>query len=171
MTLRPRLLIEEWLPMAELGIESRREAAPIPGQFPKLKTLHVWWARRPLAASAGAVLSSLLPAWSSDLATAFPSNQELASIEHYQSWFLRLCGILGDPVAAKAEAQRNAELGTRSAANPFTYKQAFKNSPTSPISSFSTQSSHVPGAQCRPPAIPRRAAARSRLPVRGLVST
>ena len=65
---RPRVLIEEWLPMAELGIESRREAAPIPGQFPKLKTLHVWWARRPLAASAGAVLGSLMPAWSPELA-------------------------------------------------------------------------------------------------------
>ena len=61
---RPRVLIEDWLPIEELGIESRREAAPIPGQFPKLKTLHVWWARRPLAASAGTVLCSVLPAWS-----------------------------------------------------------------------------------------------------------
>ncbi len=56
---RPRVLIEDWLPVAELGIESRREAAPIPGQFPKLKTLHVWWARRPLVARAGAVLGSV----------------------------------------------------------------------------------------------------------------
>ena len=53
--------------MVELGIESRREAAPIPGQFPKLKTLHVWWARRPLAASAGAILGSLMPTWSEEL--------------------------------------------------------------------------------------------------------
>jgi putative DNA methylase len=74
---RPRVLIEDWLPVTELGIESRREAAPIPGQFPKLKTLHIWWARRPLAVSAGAVLGSLLPAWSESLAEAFPAAPEL----------------------------------------------------------------------------------------------
>ena len=79
MPSRPRVLIEDWLPMAELGIESRREGAPIPGQFPKLKTLHVWWARRPLAASAGAVLGSLMPAWSPELAGEFPDAAELAS--------------------------------------------------------------------------------------------
>jgi adenine-specific DNA methylase len=131
MATRPRVLIEDWLPMAELGIESRREAAPIPGQFPKLKTLHVWWARRPLAASAGAVLGSLMPSWSPELAAAFPDADELSSESEYRSWFLRLCGVLGDPVTAKAHAQRNAELGVRSSANPYTYKQAFKNSPTS----------------------------------------
>jgi adenine-specific DNA methylase len=73
------VLIEDWLPVVELGIESRREAAPIPGQFPKLKTLHVWWARRPLAASAGAVLGSVMPAWSQELAAAFPGEPELVT--------------------------------------------------------------------------------------------
>ncbi len=73
----PAVLIESWLTVAALGIESRRESAPIPGQFPKLKTLHVWWARRPLAASAGAVLGSLMPAWSPELAGAFQDAPEL----------------------------------------------------------------------------------------------
>ena len=59
--IEPRVLIEDWLPVAELGIESRRESAPIPGQFPKLKTLHVWWARRPLVAAEAVVLCGLLP--------------------------------------------------------------------------------------------------------------
>lgn len=131
MTARPRLLIEEWLPVAELGIESRREAAPIPGQFPKIKTLHVWWARRPLAASAGAVLGSVMPAWSDTLGVDFPGAKELSSEKEYRGWFLRLCGVLGDPVGAKAASIAAKEAGVPLKDNPFTYRQAFKNSPTS----------------------------------------
>lgn len=116
--------------MVELGIESRREAAPIPGQFPKLKTLHVWWARRPLAASAGAVLGSLMPAWSTELASAFQGVAELASEDSYQRWFLRLCGVLGDPVAARARIAAADEAGIKLGAKAYGYKQAFKNSPT-----------------------------------------
>jgi adenine-specific DNA methylase len=123
---RPRVLIEDWLPIAELGIESRREAAPIPGQFPKLKTLHVWWARRPLAASAGVVLASVMPAWSEDVAARFPEHQELASQQAYQAWFLKLCGILGDPIRAKAAQLAAISVGVR-IPNPYTYRPAFKN--------------------------------------------
>lgn len=127
--IKPRVLIEDWLPTAELGIESRREAAPIPGQFPKLKTLHVWWARRPLAATAGAVLGSLMPSWTPELARAFPDTPELESEEAYRHWFLRLCGIWGDPVAARAAQDQARAHGVRLTDNPFTYKQAFRNSP------------------------------------------
>jgi len=129
MTDRPRVLIEDWLPVAELGIESRREAAPIPGQFPKLKTLHVWWARRPLAASAGAVLASVMPAWSEELAVRFGAWSELRTAENYQAWFLRLCGILGDPVAAKAALKAANAAGVKLKNNGYGYKPAFKNSP------------------------------------------
>jgi len=122
-----RVLIEDWLPIQELGIESRREAAPIPGQFPRLKTLHVWWARRPLAASAGAVLGSLMPSWSPDLASAFAGYEECRTPTAYRSWFLRLTGILGDPIAAKmriaAADDRNVKLG----AAAYGYRPAFKN--------------------------------------------
>ncbi len=131
MTERPRVLIEDWLPMAELGIESRREAAPIPGQFPKLKTLHVWWARRPLVASAGAVLGSVMPTWTSALADAFADVPELATAKDYQTWFLRLCGILGDPVAAQSRIAEATEQNIRLGAAAYGYKPAFKNSPTS----------------------------------------
>src|SRR5215218_6198114 len=127
---RRRVLIEDWLPVTELGIESRRESAPIPGQFPKLKTLHIWWARRPLAASAGAVLGSLMPAWSETLAEAFPETSEFKTYEAYQAWFLRLCGILGDPVAAKVRIARASERGITLGAAAYGYKQAFKNSPS-----------------------------------------
>ena len=53
-----RRLIEEWLPINELSVESLREkpftAMPAPNY------LHVWWARRPLVASRAAVAASLL---------------------------------------------------------------------------------------------------------------
>lgn len=131
MAERPRVLIEDWLPVAELGIESRREAAPIPGQFPKLKTLHVWWARRPLVASAAAVLGSLMPVWSPDLAELFSDYLELRTEDSYQKWFLKLCGIHGDPVAARAALDVANASGIKLKGNGYGYKQAFKNSPES----------------------------------------
>ena len=74
-------LIEEWLPIAELGEESMRERRSITA-MPPIYYLHVWWARRPLVASRAAVLASLLPA-----------DAVLKPLLH------RL-GIHGDPVAA-----------------------------------------------------------------------
>jgi adenine-specific DNA methylase len=59
------LLIEEWLPLQELGIEAQRERAAS-SALPPLYFLHVWWARRPLVVSRAAVLASLLPAWRPD---------------------------------------------------------------------------------------------------------
>jgi len=56
----PRLLIEEWLPAAALGVESIRERST--GLNPPNARLHVWWARKPLIVSRAAVLASLLPA-------------------------------------------------------------------------------------------------------------
>lgn len=57
---RSRLLIEEWLPATAIGVECIRERST--GQQPPDKRFHVWWARRPLAASRAAVLASVLPA-------------------------------------------------------------------------------------------------------------
>ena len=39
----PRLLIEDWLPAAAIGVECIRERST--GQQPPDKRLHVWWAR------------------------------------------------------------------------------------------------------------------------------
>src|SRR5579885_1464823 len=77
-----RRLIERWLPIAALGIESLRERTPMT-PFPAPNRLHVWWARRPLVASRAAVLASLLGA------------------DADRGKFLRDLGIHGDPVAAK----------------------------------------------------------------------
>lgn len=95
---RPRVLIEDWLPIAEIGAESRRERGAS-SALPPLYFLHVWWARRPLMASRAAVLGSLLPAWSEDwpddLLERFPAEKD------YQEWFVHLLGVRGDPVAAR----------------------------------------------------------------------
>jgi adenine-specific DNA methylase len=77
----PQVMSEHWLPMAELGIESRRERAAA-SALPPLSFLHVWWARRPLVASAGVVLAGLLPAWTPELAVAFPGVKHVASEQH-----------------------------------------------------------------------------------------
>lgn len=130
LTERPRLLIEEWLPIKELGVESQRERAN-PLDLPPLAGLHVWWARRPLVASAGAILASLLPPWTEQLAADLDDAAELRSSSEYSAWFLRLCGILGDPVAARALSDAAKAAGAPLSKNPFTYKQAFKNRPSS----------------------------------------
>lgn len=114
---RPRLLIEEWLPIAEIGIESLRERTPMT-PFPAPNRLHVWWARRPLVASRAAILASLLPA---------DADREK---------FLHVLGIHGDPVAAKrrmVEAAKNIDpkTGKREnlGPNPYGYDRAFKYTP------------------------------------------
>ena len=57
----PKVLIEEWLPAAAIGVECMRERGSASALAPNT-FLHVWWARRPLTVSRAAVLASLLPA-------------------------------------------------------------------------------------------------------------
>ena len=102
-------LIERWLPIAALGIESTRERTPMT-PFPAPNRLHVWWARRPLVASRAAVLASLLPA---------DADRER---------FLHVLGIHGDPVAARNAVDRARRMGVR-VANPYDYSRAFSYSP------------------------------------------
>ena len=103
-------LIERWLPIAALGVESVRERTPMT-PFPAPNRLHVWWARRPLVAARAAVLASLLPA-----------DADREKFQH-------MLGIHGDPVATRRRidaAKRNREnLGP----NPYGYKRAFSYPP------------------------------------------
>lgn len=123
-----KVLIEEWLPIRELGAESKRERASA-SALPPIYFLHVWWARRPLVASTGVVLASLMPAWSQSLAEAFPQASEVQSVASYRKWFLRLCGIWGDPIAAQELlAAIKAGLVPDVKGNGYGYKQAFRNS-------------------------------------------
>ncbi len=106
---RSDVLIEKWLPIAEIGVESRRENAT--GQHPPPNRLHVWWARRPLVASRAAVLGSTLPAWSEnwpeDLLALFPTEKD------YEEWFIRQLGIIGDPVAARRRIDEAKRAGVK----------------------------------------------------------
>jgi adenine-specific DNA methylase len=107
---RTRRLIEEWLPIAEIGIESVRERTPMT-PFPAPNRLHVWWARRPLVASRAAILASLLPA------------------DADRAKFLHMVGIHGDPVAAKVRIAEATRQGVRLGKVAYGYSRAFSYSP------------------------------------------
>lgn len=125
-TPKPRVLIEDWLPVAELGIESKRERKVFT-DLPPLNYLHIWWARRPIVASEAVLLAGLLPSWSTDLAAKHPDEPWLQDEARYRSWLLHLVGIWGDPVrAARLEAS-----GIAKGREAFGYSQAWKNSPAS----------------------------------------
>lgn len=107
-----RRLIEEWLPIAALGVESLRERTPMT-PYPAPNRLHVWWARRPLVAARAAILASLLPA---------DADKER---------FLHALGIHGDPVEAKRRIELAKKTGKNLGPNPYGYARAFSYTPTS----------------------------------------
>ena len=102
---RPRVLIEEWLPAAAIGVECIRERST--GQQPPDKRLHIWWARRPLCVSRAAVLASLLPA------------------NFLRNIFERLLGF-GKPGPELVETRRLMDTGIR-VEGGFNCDRAFKN--------------------------------------------
>lgn len=105
-------LIETWLPIAELGIESLRERTPMT-PFPAPNRLHVWWARRPLVAARAAVLASLLPA---------DADREK---------FMHVLGIHGDPVTTRRRIDEARRKGERFEGEAYSYPRAFSYCPTS----------------------------------------
>jgi len=104
---QPRLLIEEWLPAAAIGVECMRERGSASALAPTT-FLHVWWARRPLTVSRAAVLASLLPA-------DFPRDV-----------FERLLGF-GIPSEALIRIREQMDLGVR-VDGGFGTGRAFSNS-------------------------------------------
>ncbi|QLE59900.1 DUF1156 domain-containing protein [Nostoc sp. TCL26-01] len=106
-----RRLIEEWLPVAEIGEESARERRSMTA-LPPTYYLHVWWARRPLVASRAAVLASLLP----------------ADVDHEK--FLHVLGIHGDPIATRRKIDLARRKGERFEGEAYTYKRAFSYIPS-----------------------------------------
>ena len=117
--MNPKRLIEEWLPIKEIGVESRRENST--GLHPPPNRLHVWWARRPLTASRAAILGSLLPAWKGN---EILLREHFRDEDEYHRWFLRMLGILGDPVEAE-ELLRMARARNVRIQNPNMYPRAF----------------------------------------------
>jgi putative DNA methylase len=104
-------LIEEWLPIAELGEESMRERRSMTA-LPPIYYLHVRWARRPLVASRAAVLASLLPA------------------DTDRKAFMHMLGIHGDPVAAKKRITKAKKTGEDLGLNVYGYSRAFQHTPS-----------------------------------------
>jgi putative DNA methylase len=63
LTGQPKRLIEVSLPLAAVSEQSAREKSIRHGH---ISTLHIWWARRPLAAMRAAIFASLMPAPETD---------------------------------------------------------------------------------------------------------
>ncbi len=120
-------LIERWLPIAELGIESQRERGAS-SALPPLYFMHIWWARKPLIPARAAILASVLPSWSTDWPTdlleRFPTE------EYYLHWFTSLVGIRGDPIASKRLAEYANSRGVKLKVNPYDYPRGFTVSPS-----------------------------------------
>ncbi|HEU0021488.1 MAG TPA: DUF1156 domain-containing protein, partial [Dehalococcoidia bacterium] len=104
-------LIEKWLPIAALGVESVRERTPMT-PFPAPNRLHVWWARRPLVASRAVILASLLPE------------------DADRNKFMHILGIHGDPVASRRKINQAKRTGERFAGEAYSYPRAFSYVPT-----------------------------------------
>jgi putative DNA methylase len=60
MTVEPKSLIEDYLPIAAINEVAQREKIGHAALHPR--KLHLWWARRPLAAARAAVYAALVPA-------------------------------------------------------------------------------------------------------------
>lgn len=140
------VLIEDWLPIRELGIESVRERQAA-SALPPLSFLHVWWARAPLAAANGVTLTSLLPVWSDGLldVDGMPDALErvranrpdlrdrhdaMSSTDWYRTWVLWLSGVWGDAIKAAERIDQANLRGERLGSGAYGWKQAYKNKPS-----------------------------------------
>ncbi len=154
-------LIERWLPAPVVGAESLRDASA--AQKPPPNRLHVWWARRPLTASRAAIVASLLPAWPTDdeaaadersgevrhaLEREFPGGEE-----EYRKWFVRVLGIAGDPVAARAAITAARAQGTTTDGNAYGYDRAYTVTPSSEERERIHRLARVRGAVGNPPVV------------------
>ncbi|MCZ7568051.1 MAG: DUF1156 domain-containing protein [Ardenticatenaceae bacterium] len=115
------------MPFETVGAESLRDASA--ARKPPLNRLHVWWARRPLTVSRAAVVASVLPAY--EAVAADPSlRRQFPTVERYHAWFVRLLGILGDPVEGRKLIQLAKDGRIELKSNPYTHDRAFTVNPT-----------------------------------------
>lgn len=125
----PRVLIEDWLPIADLSAASIRERTSMTA-LPPTYYLHVWWARRPLITSRAAVLASVLPSWSLNwpkhLLNRFPGREE------YLQWFIHLAGIHDNPAEGQKLIRWAKSKGIKLKVNPYgDAPRAFEVNPSS----------------------------------------
>jgi putative DNA methylase len=134
-----RTLIERWFPAGSVGAESLRERGAS-SALPPINFLHVWWARRPLTASRATIAASLLPAWPTEAEATSDDDSaqvlavlqaEFADEDAYRSWFVRMLGILGDPVEGRRRIAVAKSAGVKLEGNGYGYSRAFTVSPPS----------------------------------------
>lgn len=119
---KPRVLIEEWLPAAAIGVECMRERGSASALAPHTY-LHVWWARRPLTAARAAVLGSLLPAdFPRDvferLLGFWGTSQQIVNAQRYLDWARTSGKRIDNPHGGRAFRRRlrNGDLDAAHAA-------------------------------------------------------
>ena len=104
---RPRLLVERWFPVHEVGTEVARERAGA-NMLPPLYFLHIWWARRPAIATRALFVLSCLP--------------DYALEELGKDTILQMIGILGDPIKARLEGKFNYPVAESQNPTTSTYR-------------------------------------------------
>src|SRR3954453_13384732 len=126
MNHNPRRLIEVDLPIKRISAHARREKSIRHGH---ISTLHIWWARRPLAACRAVICASLWPDPADPncpqsfrdaafkhlvaFAKATQANKELSEICDNGSWqrYMRLSSALDlDPENLKGQIKLRAYL-------------------------------------------------------------
>ena len=117
-------LIEHYLPIDEISIESIRERAAA-SALPPLNWLHVWWARRPLNISRAAVAASLVP-----------DDTSRADL-------LAMLGIPETLLAEHADILEARETGVRTL-NGYSQKRAFTYNPSSQDQALLRRNGHTP---------------------------
>jgi len=68
-----------------------------------------------------------MPTWTQGLADAFPNAPEVRTESAYRAWFLRLVGILGDPIKGRRMIDAANAAGVKLEGNGYGYRQAFRN--------------------------------------------
>ncbi len=95
-----RTFIEETFPVKEVSAESVREKNIRHGH---ISTVHIWWARRPLAASRATAYAALIPAPESD--------QEAEEIKRFIAEFSKWENSLNEKYVERARADIRRALG------------------------------------------------------------
>ena len=117
-------LIEHYLPIDEISIESIRERNAV-SALPPVNYLHIWWARRPLTTSRAAIAASLM---SDDASRA------------------NLLAVLGMPATLVAEHDAILEANERGrqSENGYSQKRAFTYNPSSQDQALLRRNGHAP---------------------------
>ncbi|MGP1272695.1 MAG: DUF1156 domain-containing protein [Phycisphaerales bacterium] len=114
----PKRLIEVDLPIARISAHSRREKSIRHGH---ISTLHIWWARRPLAACRAVVLASLWPdpvdlaTWGDDDPTIKPDRFLREAREQVREFAPHVEQLLWDKKASPETANAFAEIAKKPA--------------------------------------------------------